>query len=332
MGSKADRDNHSNQLNPNNDAYYSSRGISRSGGDDDDDGGASAGWSYRQATTYAPTTSQTLEYRFRLTAVAVDGRVLRAELAILCSPFFEYDRAAERAEGELLGKGDRLLKGPLAYYEVRDDKGALLRASRAPHWRIHRHKGDVTESLVRRMQTTVGYRAQAKQAASQYAHLVEQCRAFCEALPALPPAGSRKDDWQQLRDDLANRFRRPEGVTYLDVQAASAALASAGYAADGLPHPEQLKSLARRHSVLWRASLHRAPPPDPNVLDCTGRAPDVYRDYFEESRAKYQLEQLIQWFDKGAPAVQRHLADVESGADVAYDRWLPLDTTSSSFY
>jgi hypothetical protein len=30
---KADRDNHSNQLNPNNDAYYDSR----SGDDDDDD-------------------------------------------------------------------------------------------------------------------------------------------------------------------------------------------------------------------------------------------------------------------------------------------------------
>jgi hypothetical protein len=39
MSSKTDRDNHSNQLNPNNDAYYSSRGRERSGRDDDEDRG-----------------------------------------------------------------------------------------------------------------------------------------------------------------------------------------------------------------------------------------------------------------------------------------------------
>lgn len=35
MSAKSDRDNRSNQLNPNNDAYYSSRGSERSGEDDD---------------------------------------------------------------------------------------------------------------------------------------------------------------------------------------------------------------------------------------------------------------------------------------------------------
>ena len=36
--SKADNDNHSNQLNPNNDAYYSSRGDGYYDEDDNDDG------------------------------------------------------------------------------------------------------------------------------------------------------------------------------------------------------------------------------------------------------------------------------------------------------
>jgi len=36
MSSKSDRDNRSNQLNPNNDGYHSSRGSSRDGDDDDD--------------------------------------------------------------------------------------------------------------------------------------------------------------------------------------------------------------------------------------------------------------------------------------------------------
>lgn len=37
MSSKSDRDNRSNQLNPNNDGYYNSRESSRYGDDDDDD-------------------------------------------------------------------------------------------------------------------------------------------------------------------------------------------------------------------------------------------------------------------------------------------------------
>ena len=40
MSSKSDRDNRSNQLNPNNEAYYSSRGSERPGKDDNDDIGA----------------------------------------------------------------------------------------------------------------------------------------------------------------------------------------------------------------------------------------------------------------------------------------------------
>ena len=39
MSAKSDRDNRANQLNPNNDTYYSSRGLSGAGGDDDDDAG-----------------------------------------------------------------------------------------------------------------------------------------------------------------------------------------------------------------------------------------------------------------------------------------------------
>ena len=327
--SKADRDNRSNQLNPNNDRYYSSRGISRSG--DDDDVG-SAAFSYRHSETYAPTTTPTVEHRFRLAAVAVDGDIFRAELSVLCTPFFAYDRAAEVAEDELLRRVGYLLKGSIAYYEVRDDKGALRRASRAPHWKLHLFPSEVTERLVRRMQTTMSYRAQAEQAAGAYARLVEQCRKFCEALPDRPPAGFKVDEWQLLRDDLSRRFARAPGeITHLDVQAASSALASAGCAADRLPRAEEMKSLARRYFVLWRASLHRSPAPDPNLLDATGRPADVYRDYFEESRAKGQLEQLIQWFDKGAPALQRHLADAATGAPFPHDRWHPIDARSSSF-
>jgi hypothetical protein len=47
LSSKSDRDNHSNQLNPNNSAYHSSRGGSGGGGDDDSDGGPVHGISHR---------------------------------------------------------------------------------------------------------------------------------------------------------------------------------------------------------------------------------------------------------------------------------------------
>lgn len=72
MSSKSDSDNRSNQLNPNNDAYYSSRGSSRYGDDDDEQ-------NYRPPASMAcvfpcRTVSRSATYGFG--AVSMSGKAV----------------------------------------------------------------------------------------------------------------------------------------------------------------------------------------------------------------------------------------------------------------
>jgi hypothetical protein len=78
MSSKSDYDNRSNQLNPNNDAYYSSRGVSRSGGYDDDDEGTDDSSSSPYRFVERPRTPQWSAPRtetFAFAAVSMDCKV-----------------------------------------------------------------------------------------------------------------------------------------------------------------------------------------------------------------------------------------------------------------
>ena len=71
MSGKSDTDNRSNQLNPNNDAYHSSRGSSRYGDDDDQD--------YRPHTTVArvvPAVKVSRSATNGFGAVAMSGRAI----------------------------------------------------------------------------------------------------------------------------------------------------------------------------------------------------------------------------------------------------------------
>lgn len=72
MSSKADRDNRSNQLNPNNDAYYSSRGSSRGWDDDDQEYMPKAAALFFPAAR--PVTKRTATYGFG--AVSMSGKAV----------------------------------------------------------------------------------------------------------------------------------------------------------------------------------------------------------------------------------------------------------------
>lgn len=74
MSSKSDTDNRSNQLNPNNDAYYSSRGSSRYGDDDDEQ-------NYRPPASMAcvfPYISETRSATYGFGAVSMSGKAVYA--------------------------------------------------------------------------------------------------------------------------------------------------------------------------------------------------------------------------------------------------------------
>lgn len=72
MSAKSDRDNRSNQLNPNNDAYYSSRGITGSNGDDNDDYGLASNYTLNYGMCSRPDASPPRAETFAFGAVSLD--------------------------------------------------------------------------------------------------------------------------------------------------------------------------------------------------------------------------------------------------------------------
>ena len=96
--SKADRDNHSNQLNPNNDAYYQSRGYDgRDDYADDDDG--EAGGSLAQSSYSPPPRSETeifLEHHSAMVKSDYAKKLSKQPSMALCDhlrhvvPYFHY--------------------------------------------------------------------------------------------------------------------------------------------------------------------------------------------------------------------------------------------------
>lgn len=76
MSSKSDQDNRANQLNPNNDAYYSSRGIERTG--DDEDGDSDGGVFLRSyghpICSLGPTKNPSETYTFGYGFVEESGK------------------------------------------------------------------------------------------------------------------------------------------------------------------------------------------------------------------------------------------------------------------
>jgi hypothetical protein len=99
MSGKSDADNHSNQLNPNNDAYYSSRGTSRDGGDDDDDAyQGESNWRYRYElkrqeilAANEAERARLMRDEFTLDFMCMNGRTAHlkfsAELPYYCEKF-----------------------------------------------------------------------------------------------------------------------------------------------------------------------------------------------------------------------------------------------------
>lgn len=115
MSSKSDRDNRSNQLNPNNDAYHSSRGSSR--GDDDDDfvmaRRSNFGTYYAEAFRNPNVSPQRTE-KFGFGAVSLQGTsVFRT--AIFEAPGSSLSQDVARVQLErFLEKFERIAHGVLA--------------------------------------------------------------------------------------------------------------------------------------------------------------------------------------------------------------------------
>lgn len=141
MSSKSDTDNRSNQLNPNNDAYHSSRGVG-CGDDDDDDDDVS---SYSPSRSFAQQqhqekmriqaqidSSPIREY-FKLDVMFLDGR--KAHLGLTTEIPYKHFRQGNISDGidlveavapKLFRLWANEAKVGIAYSLVRDSKGNAL--------------------------------------------------------------------------------------------------------------------------------------------------------------------------------------------------------------
>ncbi len=143
MSSKDDRDNRANQLNPNNDAYYNSRGIDRESDDDDYDYDCCAGIGIGKALheMFAREDRERRQWednqpvyeRFKLDFLSLDGQKSHLEImAKLPRKGFSSGRVSDCTDlirivfFDLLSAFSRATEAPVAYYQVRDGQGKTL--------------------------------------------------------------------------------------------------------------------------------------------------------------------------------------------------------------
>ncbi|CAD6525956.1 hypothetical protein [Paraburkholderia metrosideri] len=152
MSSKSDRDNRANQLNPNNDAYYSSRGLAGFRVYDDDDY-AGSGPTLTYGIPSRPDASPPRAETFAFGAVSLDGRAAyrTATFAAPGSRFnsnatsFQMEEYLEEFESLAHAGLKDLLGAPeLAIFAVFDPTRSCL------PWHVpsHLHDVEATRSMI----------------------------------------------------------------------------------------------------------------------------------------------------------------------------------------
>lgn len=160
MTSKSDRDNHANQLNPNNDAYWSSRGHGR--GDDDDDYAPSVGSTWGSSTTSPfPPRPDAATSQFTMAVVLMDGGVESYSLTVEASSAEDPNVVAARAFSYMRNKAPQYFQYKLGVMELRNGQRELVsEVPRRLELYGYSEKG-ITHALLRRHLRTMDYRSQA---------------------------------------------------------------------------------------------------------------------------------------------------------------------------
>jgi len=132
MAAKHDLDNHSNQLNPNNDAYYSSRGISRDDGDEGLEKEGQARYIHPLPNTYR---SEAIEFRAGVLSFSGKYQVLRFDVFTTFDSAFlgasnrirlDMEDFAERIMTRLCGAFSAKWKDKIAFSALFNEKGEEL--------------------------------------------------------------------------------------------------------------------------------------------------------------------------------------------------------------
>jgi hypothetical protein len=224
MTSKSDRDNHANQLNPNNDAYWSSRG--HGGGDDDDDYAPSRGSSWTSSTPFFPPRPAPATTQFTMSVILMDGRVDSYSLTVEASSAEDPKVVAAKAGSYMRNKAPRPFQHQLGVVELRNAQGELV--SEVPR-RLELYgysSNSITQALLRRHLRTMDYRSQALAAqeaaakAEEPAEREQLSRRHEVLMRASNHRAPTVSQWEPNPDAYTEYFRRSPAREQLPVLAA----------------------------------------------------------------------------------------------------------------
>jgi hypothetical protein len=309
MSSKSDHDNHSNQLNPNNDAYHSSRGVGRHG-DDDDDEGDTVVRSRNLVGQNWLRFDKLIRARVEWTVVGLDGRVIAVgadlqaqESALAQHRISDCEDVAINSLCTLEGLAAHRWGCEIAYSEATLN-GDLLPIGREYLASVSSGFGQaatrVTPATWPRMARTISYRQQARDAqkalVAAFAGPLQRLNA---RLDDRPTAKERATLWN-LAQTTRELLRAPSRLTRTNVGSLASGMAEQKVFDKAAPGHDELLRLARINEVLVMASNHRAPAS--SRLTFNERS-DAYTEYFDKCIGAEDLARLAIWFSGGEQAV-----------------------------
>lgn len=324
MSRKDDLDNHANQLNPNNDAYYSSRYGSGRGDDDDDYAGASVRRHYYSPP--APRPVYTVSEEAQFTAVALNGQMCLGRVLISDTSTWN-DRLHAKVEDKALSLHQQFCEGlkrlsgcPVVYAKLTIGRSTvdemrpwepLLPAGWSKHWeRVDRKQW-------KRLERTRSYRQQAMEARQ----LVDHAAAQVER-ELLRQSGTQTGARARALSAAAQAFRGFAKAPVFRVHALWTSALERARAMDATALVREvtagiseLEHALRTVDVLVRASNARAPESLRHPASFGYGMPDSdsYEDYFGGSACKARLGELDVWFNKGERRLRALLSALKAG-------------------
>lgn len=299
--SKADHDNRSNQMNPNNDAYYSARGMDRHG-DDDDSEWVSRAYGYHRPVSYAPTFSL---HEFHAVRVTMEGQVQRGKIALRGRESLHQDEAAEELfHRHRIGH---------AYFELRDPDGKLLHSYRYPLEEVPVRSDLKPLQVLSRLEQALLYREQANDAMEAYREGIVAAVEQMRNLPSTPPLGGHPCEWESALDYFGERFKSVQGLMPGDLRAAQLYLRE--FSLELNPPYAQLAALHRRAIVLLGAWAHRTRRIDQRGDAYQGNDHQEWlrnrnlRNYLEQKRSAVMTTRAVDDFLEASPAADAHWDD-----------------------
>ncbi len=326
MSRKDDLDNHSNQLNPNNDAYYSSRG----GRDDDDDNSGAGVARYWRAPEPRPVYHR--EHEVKFTLVTLNGQTCLGKM-LLSDTGSRVDALEAKIEAKAVALHKQLftevkrLSGLPVVYSQLDVSRRTLEEHMAWEPTVPSGWGNqwarVDRKQWKRLARTRSYRQQAvdarqlidqaaAQAVREFHRLIEEAQ------------GSRVTHLAEAAKVFASIAKAPifrVNTAWAKAVGRARAIDAADVVSAAVDSTDGFERALRAVHVLVRASNARAPESlrHPASFGYWMPESDAFTDYFGSKLCSGRMDELEVWFTKGERRLRAVLKALKSGNAARYD-------------